>query len=93
MGQSRRAAYQQRNGQYAGHVLEQVKSDIGYGSVTHEGAGLLTIHGGVSMAGRTELVEWVDLSMEGERTMQGDGAAHQIASTATWVGSPTIPRQ
>lgn len=44
--------------------------------MTHKGAGLLTIHGGVSMAGRIELVEWVDLSMEGERTMQGDGAAH-----------------
>lgn len=47
--------------------------------MTHEGAGLLTIYGGVSMAGRIELVQWVDLSMEGERTMQGDGAAHQIA--------------
>ena len=67
----------------------QVEFDVGYGLVTHEGAGLLTTYGGVSMAGpdsrgvrlgwRIELCEWIDLSVEGERTMQGDGAAHQVA--------------
>ena len=67
----------------------QVEFDIGYGLVTHEGAGLLTTYGGVSMAGpqshgyrvggRIELGEWIDLSVEGERTTQGSGAAHQVA--------------
>ena len=58
--------------------------------VTHEGAGLLTTYGGVSMmgphrhgvrlGGRIELGAWVDLSVEGERTtQQGDGAEHQVA--------------
>ena len=52
--------------------------DVGHGLVTHEGAGLLTTYGGVSMAepdshgyrlgGRIELGEWIDLSLEGERT-------------------------
>ncbi len=67
----------------------QVEFDVGYGLVTHEGAGLLTTYGGVSMAGpqshgyrlggRIELGEWIDLSVEGERTTQGSGAAHQVA--------------
>ena len=57
--------------------------------MTHEGAGLLTTYGGVSMAGpqshghrvggRIELGEWIDLSVEGERTTQGSGAEHQVA--------------
>ena len=67
----------------------QVEFDIGYGLVTYEGAGLLTTYGGVSMAGRgnhgvrlggrIELGEWIDLSVEGERTTQAGGAAHQVA--------------
>ena len=67
----------------------QVEFDIGYGLVTYEGAGFLTTYGGVSMAGpdsrgmrlggRIELGEWIDLSVEGERTTQGGGAEHQVA--------------
>ena len=67
----------------------QVEFDIGYGLVTHDGAGLLTTCGGpsltgpeshgVRLGGRIALGEWVDLSMEGERTIQGDGADHQVA--------------
>ena len=63
--------------------------DVGYGLVTYEGAGFLTTYGGVSMAGpdsrgmrlggRIELGEWIDLSVEGERTTQGGGAEHQVA--------------
>ena len=62
---------------------------VGYGLVTHEGAGLLTTYGGLSMAGpqshgcrlggRVEVGEWIALSVEGERTTQGGGAAPQIA--------------
>ena len=68
---------------------EQVEFDIGYGVVTHEGAELLTTYGGVSMSGpdsrgvrlgrRIELGEWVDLSVEGERTIRGGGAEYQVA--------------
>ena len=58
---------------------ERVEFDIGYGLVTHEGAGLLTTYGGVWLGGRIELGEWVDLSVKGERTTQGGGAAHQVA--------------
>ena len=68
---------------------EQVEFDVGYGLVTHEGAGLLTTYGGLSMSGpdshgyrlggRIELGEWVDLSVEGERTTQASGAEHQVA--------------
>ena len=67
----------------------QVEFDVGYGLVTYEGAGLLTTYGGVSMAGpqshgyrlggRIELGEWIDLSVEGERTTQAGGAEHQVA--------------
>ncbi len=67
----------------------QVEFDLGYGMVTHEGAGLLTTYGGLSMlgpeshgvrlGGRLALGEWVDLSVEGERTTQGGEADHQIA--------------
>ena len=67
----------------------QVEFDVGYGLVTYEGAGLLTTYGGLSLAGpqshgyrlggRTELGEWIDLSVEGERTTQGSGAVHQVA--------------
>ena len=67
----------------------QVEFDIGYGLVTHESMGLLTAYGGLSLAGpqshgyrlggRIELGEWIDLSVEGERTTQGGGAEHQVA--------------
>ena len=67
----------------------QVEFDIGYGLVTDEGTGLLTTYGGLLMAGpqshgyrlggRTELGEWIDLSVEGERTTQAGGAEHQVA--------------
>ena len=50
---------------------------------------MLTTYGGLSMAGpqshgyrlggRVELGEWIDLSVEGERTTQGGGAEHQVA--------------
>ena len=63
----------------------QVEFDIGYGLVTQEGLGLLTTDGGLSMmgphshgvrlGGRIELSEWVDLSVEGERTTQGGGVS------------------
>ena len=61
---------------------------VGYGLVTHEGAGLLTTYGGLSMAGpqshgcrvggRAELGERIALSVEGERTTQS-GTAPQVA--------------
>ena len=67
----------------------QVEFDVGYGMVTHEGAGLLTTYGGLSMlgpeshgvrlGGRLALGTWIDLSLEGERTTQGGGAEHQVA--------------
>ena len=67
----------------------QVEFDVGYGVVTHEGAGLLTTYGGVSMSGpatcgvrlggRIEVGEWIDLSVKGERTTQAGGAEHQVA--------------
>ena len=61
----------------------QVEFDVGYGLVTHEGAGSLTTCGGVSMvrldSRGVRLGGRIDLSVEGERTMQGGGAAHQIA--------------
>ena len=67
----------------------QVEFNVGHGLVTHEGAGLLTTYGGLSMAGsqshgyrlggRTELGEWINLSIEGERITQGGGAEHQVA--------------
>ena len=67
----------------------QVEFDVGYGMVTHEGLGLLTTYGGLSMlgpeshgvrlGGRLALGEWVDLSVEGERTTQGGAAEHQVA--------------
>ena len=50
---------------------------------------MLTTYGGLSMAGagtcgvrlgrRIELGEWIDLSMEDERTTQAGGAEHQVA--------------
>ena len=67
----------------------QVEFDVGYGLVTHEGEGLLTTYGGLSLMGphshgvrldgRLALGTWVDLSMEGERTAQGGVAEHQVA--------------
>lgn len=67
----------------------QVEFDIGHGLGMHEGTGLLTTYGGLSLAGpesrcvcvggRIELGTWVDLSVEGERTTQGGGAEHQVA--------------
>ena len=67
----------------------QMEFDMGYGLVTHEGTGLLTTYGGLSLAGphghgvrlggRLALGAWIDLSVEGERTTQGSGAEHQVA--------------
>ena len=67
----------------------QVEFDIGYGLVTHEGMGLLTTYGGLSLAGLQshsyrlgggmELGEWINLSVEGERTTQFGGAEHSVA--------------
>ena len=67
----------------------QVEFALGYGRVTHEGLGLLTAYGSVSLAGpgshgvrvggRTALGEWVDLSVESEHTTQGSTAARQVA--------------
>lgn len=45
----------------------------------HEGTGLLTIYGGVSLGGPDRRGGRTDLSVGGERTMQGDGAAPQAA--------------
>ena len=68
---------------------EQFELGVGYGLVTHERAGLLTTYGGMSVAGpqshgvhmggRTELGERVELSVEGARTTQSDGAEHLVA--------------
>lgn len=63
----------------SGLSLEQVEFDTGYGLVTHEGAGLLTTYGGVWLGGCIELGEWVDLSVESERTTQSGGSTHQVA--------------
>ena len=72
-----------------GRSPAQVEPGLGYGMVTHEGAGLLTTYGGVSLMGRHShgvrlggrivLGAWGDLSGEGERTTQGGGAEHQVA--------------
>ena len=66
-----------------------VELDVGYGLVTHEGVGLLTTYGGVSLAGpgsrgvrlgsSLAVGEWIDLSVEGERTTHGGSAEHQVA--------------
>ena len=71
--------------------------DIGYGLVTHRGAGMLTTYGGLSMAepdsrgvrlgGRIELGEWIDLSVKGERTTQAAVPNTRSSSTATSAGS------
>ena len=68
---------------------DRFELDLGYGLGTHEGASLLTTYGGFSIAGpgrrgyrlggRIELGEWIDLSVESERTTQGGGAAHQVS--------------
>ena len=63
--------------------------DLGYGWVTHEGAGLLTTYGGVGMAGPESrdyrlggtlaVGACVDVSMEGARETRFSGAtAHEI---------------
>ena len=74
-----------RNGGVSPNRLEM---EWGYGLVTHEGAGLVTPYGGLSMTGpgrrgvrlgsRIELGEWIDLSLEGERTAQGGSAEHEV---------------
>ncbi len=74
-----------RNGGASPNRLEM---EWGYGLVTHEGAGLVTPYGGLSMTGpgrrgirlgsRIELGEWIDLSFEGERTTQGGSAEHEV---------------
>ncbi len=67
----------------------QLELDLGYGWVTHEGAGLLTTYGGVGMAGpdtrdyrlgvTSAVGDCVDLSMEGARgTRFGGATAHEI---------------
>ena len=66
----------------------RLEMEWGYGLVTHEGAGLVTPYGGLSMTGpgrrgirlgsRIELGEWIDLSFEGERTTQGGSAEHEV---------------
>ena len=70
-------------------IPAQGECDAGYGVGTHEGAGLLTTYGGVSLmgphshgvrlGGRIAPGAWVDLSVEGVRTTQGGGVAHQVA--------------
>ena len=74
-----------RNG---GVAPNRLKMEWGYGLVTHEGAGLVTPYGrlsmtgpgrrGVRLGGRIELGEWIDLSLEGERTAQGGSAEHEV---------------
>ena len=74
-----------RNGGASPNWLEM---EWGYGLATHEGAGLVTPYGGLSMTGpgrrgirlgsRIELGEWIDLSFEGERTTQGGSAEHEV---------------
>ena len=76
----------------------QVEFDMGYGLVTHEGAGLLTTYGGLSMAGRgihgvrlggrIELGEWIDLSVEGECITRPAVPNTKSPSTATSAGKP-----
>ena len=74
------------------HTLDDrggIELDLDSRLGTHEGAGLLTTYGGLSMAGpqshgyrlggRIELGEWIDLSVEGARTAQAGGAAHHVA--------------
>ena len=66
----------------------QMEFDVGCRLVTHEGMGLLTTYGGLSLAGsqrhgvcvggRTDMGGWMDLSVEGERATQGGGAEHQV---------------
>lgn len=68
---------------------EQVDLEVGYGLTTHEGRGLLTSYGGVSLAqagargyrlgGRMMLGEAVALSVETERQERFDGAAEHGA--------------
>ena len=68
---------------------EQVDLKVGYGLTTHEGRGLLTSYGGVSLAqagprgyrlgGRMMLGEAVALSVETERQERFDGAAEHGA--------------
>ena len=47
----------------------------GYGLVAHEGAS----RRGVRLGGRIGLGEWIDLSLEGERTTRSGSAEHEIA--------------
>ena len=66
-----------------------IELDLDSGLVTQEGAGVLTSYGGVSIAGpqshgyrlggRIKLGAWINRSVEGDRTTQGGGAAHQVA--------------
>ena len=72
-----------------GLAPDSVELDVGYGLVTHEAVGLLTTYGGVSLAGpgsrgvrlggSLAVGEWIDFSVEGERTAQGGRAEHQVA--------------
>ena len=47
----------------------------GYGLVAHEGAGRC----GIRLGGRIGLGEWIDPSLEGERTTRGGSAEHEVA--------------
>ena len=68
---------------------EQIDLEVGYGLTTHEGRGLLTSYGGVSLAqagsrgyrlgGRMILGEAIALSVETERQERFDGAAEHGA--------------
>ena len=81
------------------HEPAQVEFDVGYGLGLHEGTGLLTTYGGLSLAGpdshgvrvggRIELGQWVDLSVEGERMTQGGTTDHQVALYALLSRRPS----
>ena len=73
----------------AGLAPDRFELDLGYGLATHDGAGLLTTYGGLSIAGpgsrgyrlggRLEMGESMDLSLEGEREERTGGAAHEVS--------------
>ena len=104
-GESGRATVGQYGGAHTGAETDTpsglspdaVDLDMGYGLVTHEGAGLLTTYGGVlpsgpqsygyRLGGLVELGEWINLSVEGERTTQAAAPHTKSPSTATWGGN------
>lgn len=66
-----------RNGGVSPNRLEM---EWGYGLVPPYGGLSMTRPGrrGVRLGGRIELGEWIDLSLEGERTAQGGSAEHEV---------------